>query len=126
MPNIFYEGEEFTIEGAVCMNSSIPAREYLDSLDTSKRAKFLALFQRLGDHGKISNKEQFKRIEGTKLFEFKWFQDRLPCYFSSRRRIVTVTHGFTKKGNRIPKSQIERAERIKNEYEQMLKMEGLQ
>jgi len=55
------------------------------------------------------------------FFEFKSFQDRLPCYFSTTRRgVVTVTHGFPKKGNRIPKSEMKKAERIKTEYEQIL------
>ena len=42
----------------------------------------LRLFNKMAEQGRIANREQFKRIEGTdKLWEFKSFKIRMPCYF---------------------------------------------
>lgn len=57
------------------------------------------LFRVLGDTGRISNEEQFKKLQ-DEFFEFKAFQLRLPCYHApGRRGRVVVTHGFIKKKN---------------------------
>lgn len=74
----------------------------------------LRLFNKLGEQGWIANKEHFKKIEGTEFFEFKNFQIRMPCYFLPGN-LVVITHGFRKKGERIPPSEIDRAARIKEE-----------
>jgi hypothetical protein len=74
----------------------------------------LRLFNKIGEQGRIANKEQFKRIEGTEFFEFKNFQIRMPCFFLPGS-LVVITHGFRKKGDRIPPSEIDRATRIKQE-----------
>jgi Phage derived protein Gp49-like (DUF891) len=74
----------------------------------------LRLFNRIAEQGKIANREHFKRIEGTEFFEFKNFQIRMPCYFL-QGSLVVITHGFRKKGDRIPPSEIDRATRIKSQ-----------
>jgi hypothetical protein len=78
------------------------------------------LFKRLGDEGRISNREKFKPIENTEFWEFKSFQIRMPCYFRQDRRVV-ITHGFLKKGDNIRRGDLIRATNIKNEYEAILK-----
>ena len=73
------------------------------------------LFRVLGDTGRISSEEQFKKLQDD-FFEFKAFQLRLPCYFAPGRRVV-ITHGFIKKKNVIPKQELLRAKSIKQQYE---------
>ena len=53
-------------------------------------------------------------LDDTDFFEFKSFQVRMPCYFQPGRTLV-ITHGFRKKGGRIPPSEIARAKRIRKE-----------
>lgn len=116
MSNIAYKGTIFQLEYAILKNGSMPAKDFIDSLDKSDKAKAFKLIEKMGDNGRIPNKLQFKKIEGTEFFEFKKFKVRIPCYFKRGGRLV-LTHGFVKKSDRIDKSQIERAERIKQEYE---------
>ncbi len=67
----------------------------------------------LGDRGWINNDQKFKPIEGTKFFEFKDFQLRMPCF--RQGNTMVITHGFIKKTGPIPAAEIRRAERIKGE-----------
>jgi len=114
---VAYSGERFTVAYARCLDQTAPGEEFYDELDDTNKAKLNKLFEFLGNHGKISNKEKFKKIEGTEFYEFKSFQIRMPCFFS-RGQLVIITHGFVKKGDKIPPAQIKRAERIKEEDEQ--------
>lgn len=115
--NILYQGSFYTVELALTLDGSCPALEFLESLKPKERARTLALIRYLADHGHINNREKFKKIEGTEFFEFKDFQTRMPCYFQPGGRIV-ITHGFTKKKDRIPTSELDKARRIRGEYNQ--------
>lgn len=110
-----YRGTRFCIQYAVRASGSCPAREFYESLSTPDQAKILALLVRMGDHGQIFNKEKFKKIEGTGLYEFKSFQVRIICSFQPKRRLVLL-HGVIKKKDRYDRSDIETAERILAEH----------
>lgn len=104
-----------TVVYAVCANGTSPGFDfYRNELTDTEKAQMLRLFNKMGDRGRIASREQFKRIEGTEFFEFKNFQIRMPCYFLPGN-LVVLTHGFRKKGDRIPPSEIDRARRIKQE-----------
>lgn len=108
-------GPLMTVVYAVCANGTCPGWDfYSGELDDTEKAKMNTLFHHMGEQGKISNKEHFKRVEDTEFFEFKSFQVRMPCYFQPGRMLV-ITHGFRKKGDRIPPSEIARAKRIRKE-----------
>jgi hypothetical protein len=64
----------------------------------------------------VTNREQFKKIEGEDFFEFKNFRIRMPCYFHRAGRLI-LTHGFIKKEPWIRPEEIERMKRIRDEYE---------
>lgn len=108
---VVYKGAQRTIEYAVRSNGSVPAREFIESLDQSEQARMLALFTRLGDSGKITHKEQFKKLEGN-IWEFKRHQVRVLCFQEGGRWILT--HGFPRRQMR--QSEIERAEKIREEH----------
>ena len=84
-----------------------PAKKYLDSLEKRRRAKLDALLDRIALHGKINNREQFKKLIGYNIYEIKNFQDRLFGFFDEKRFVVT--NGFIKKKNDTPKAEIDRA-----------------
>jgi len=113
---IAYAGAQRRVVFAVCADGSSPAAQFFDRLGSADKAKMLKLYQYLADHGWITNPEKFKKIAGTDFFEFKSFQVRMPCFFAPGR-LVIVTHGFLKKGDRIPPQELERARRIRQEDE---------
>lgn len=112
---VAYAGKLFSIEFARLRNGSIPALEFLNDQKPQHRARILYLFKLLGDHGRISNDEHFKKFRGD-FWEFKNFQIRLFCYFRPGKRVV-VTHGFIKKKNATNQAEFDRAISIKAEYE---------
>ena len=115
---VAYDGGVVAIVYAVCMNGDSPGHDfYLNELPKHKgqQDKLMALFQRMGDHGKIYNERKFKHLEGSAgFFEFKSGPVRMLCYFSTGRTLI-VTHGFVKKGDKLPAEQLRRGERIRAE-----------
>jgi hypothetical protein len=99
---------------AVAADGTSPGEQFYEGLGDTDKAKLNKLFEVLGDLGRISNKEKFKKIEGSEFFEFKSFQIRMPCFFQDGG-VVVITHGFIKKGDKISSAEIRRAERIKEE-----------
>jgi hypothetical protein len=111
-----HRGPAKTIVYAVCASGTSPGFDfYRDELTDTEKAQMLRLFKCLGDQARIANREKFKKIEGTDFFEFKNFQIRMPCYFLPTGSLVVITHGFRKKCNRTPPSEIARATRIRRE-----------
>ena len=95
-------------------DGSCPAGDFLDSLDSSERRKLDVLFEILGNSGKISNREKFKKLEGTdKIFEFKCFQIRILCFFTRDRRVMLL-FGLRKKKDKYSRQDISRAESYRN------------
>lgn len=63
----------------------------------------------------------FKKLVGTDIWEFRTFyngiQYRLLSFWDSgKNTYVIATHGFTKKTQKTPQKEIDRAEAIKAEY----------
>lgn len=104
-----------TIVWAVSSDGHCPARDFFEGLDLRDQAKLQTLFEMMASQGRIVNREKFKKIGGD-LYEFKAGQLRMPCFFDSKNRIV-VTHGFRKKADDIPPSEITRAEGVSESYD---------
>ncbi|MEI7491405.1 MAG: type II toxin-antitoxin system RelE/ParE family toxin [Bacteroidota bacterium] len=98
-----------------------PAENFLDNIDTVARLK-LAFSMRKTKSRLFG--DWFKKMAGTKgLFEFRVeYQGkcfRIFAFWDSREKnqaLIVCTHGFFKKTNRTPKSEIIRAEQIKQQY----------
>jgi hypothetical protein len=113
---VLYKGKFYAVELAITTNGRCPGKKFLDGLSKLNREKILRVIKRLSVEGKVTNRQQFKKIEGEDFFEFKNFQIRMPCYFSTDGRVI-ITHGFNKKGDSIEPKQIDRMKRIRDEYE---------
>jgi hypothetical protein len=113
---VFHKGAFYTVELAFTANGKCPAKKFLDGLSKLDKEKILRIIKRLANEGKVTNRQQFKKIEGEEFFEFKNFQIRMPCYFHADGRVI-ITHGFIKKGDSIEPEQIDRMKRIRDEYE---------
>jgi hypothetical protein len=119
--NVAYRGGRFTIVYAIRGDESIPALDFFDGLDRQWQARFLTLYTRLGDTGRINNTDQFSKF-GDDFWEFKAFRYRMPCYYREGRKVV-ITHGFIKKKEgRAPEQEKRRAEDIQAEYEEKLNL----
>ena len=103
-----YVGAQFTIVCQELPDGSCPVGEFLDGLDESDRNKLDVLFERLGDHGKISNREKFKKVE-DKIWEFKSFQIRVLCFHTPDRQWI-LCHWAIKKGDRLKPSTVQIAQ----------------
>lgn len=111
--SIAYAGSAFTIAFATCADGSKPALDFYNELEDSDKAKLNTMFRYLGDQGRIANPEKFKKVD-DELWEFKSHQIRMPCKFGDDRTVI-ISHGFFKKGDKIPPEQIKRARRILQE-----------
>jgi hypothetical protein len=121
--NVAYRGICLTVVYAIRADDSIPALDFFDGLDRQWQARFLTLYTRLGDSGRISNLEQFSKF-GEGFWEFKAFRYRMPCYYREGRQVV-ITHGFIKKKEgRAPEQEKTRACDIWREHEEKLKLES--
>jgi phage-related protein len=95
------------------------AVEFLDKLDNKSREKILYNIYKARV---VIDKELFKKLSGE-IWEFK-----TPCnkkYFRlfgfwdktyKTETVVVSTHGIAKKTNKVPKSEIEKTERIRKQY----------
>jgi hypothetical protein len=110
----FYRGPWGSIRLATQSDGSSLAGKFIEELSTLDRNKLLALLKRAADMGpmNINDGEKFKKLEGT-LFEFKVFQTRMPCFYQGRS--VVLTHGYMKKKDKTPPTEIARAVRIQKE-----------
>ena len=116
---LIYEGPRFTIEWLVDEKGRSQAREYYYRLTQDRRIQFLKLVKRIGDYGKIVNKEKF-RNEGDKIYAFKPKPDRFLCFFCIGKKII-VTSAFTKKSQKLPKNEKEKAIKLMRNYKYRVK-----
>lgn len=124
--NVEAQGRWGTVEWAVDQRGAMPAREffYSQTLSHKDRARLLALFQRLADEGRISNREKFRLLgdkAGTKargFWEFKDFQLRFIGDFRPGRRFV-IAHGLLKKRDNLSPSDIDIATRVLSEHDKL-------
>ena len=107
------EGAWGTVEYVVRRNGDALAEKFIDSLSEEERAKVGALLERMAVSGLIANRQKFKKVEGH-IFEFKCFQIRIGCFQVQRSWLLT--HAFVKKKDNWPKSELKRANEIRDEY----------
>jgi len=105
-------GERAEVWYATRANGNREAQQWLESESHKIRAQFDFLFRKIGDEGRIFNKEQFRNL-GEGIFEFKRGPHRVLCFRQENR--FYLTHHFQKKGRKCPRKQIDRAMRIRAE-----------
>jgi phage-related protein len=96
------------------------AEKFLSELEDSTKLKFIKAFRKVQDG--FNSGEDFKKLVGTKgLFEFRvkdkgiWFRALafIVRYHGDSLATIVITHGFKKKSNKTPQSEIDKAEKIK-------------
>lgn len=71
--------------------------------------------------GGVMDKELFKKLENSEIWEFRTLYNgisyRLFAFWDNEiKAMVMVTHGMVKKTQKTPRKEIEKAERIRQEY----------
>jgi hypothetical protein len=107
---VAYQGSKRTIELLCNDDGSCPTKIFLDGLSDANRRKVDVLFEKMGETGKISNDQKFKKLEGSDgIFEYKSFQIRLLCFYAPGGRVV-ICRAVTKKQDRHAPNDIRNAE----------------
>jgi len=95
------------------------AKEFLLSIDPKARYKLLF---NIDKSRKFNDPKAFKKLDED-IWEFraeyKKLQHRLLAFWdkrNNRNTLVICTHGFIKKTNKVPKSEIERARQLMRLY----------
>ncbi|MCD8254581.1 MAG: type II toxin-antitoxin system RelE/ParE family toxin [Oscillospiraceae bacterium] len=100
-----------------------PAAEFIDSLDDKTEAKMLRMLDLLEEHGG-QLREPFSKALEDGLFELRAQQGnnitRVIYFFFVGNKAI-LTHGFTKKSQKTPPREIERAKRYRKEYQERMK-----
>ena len=95
------------------------AREFLLGIDTKARYK---LIFNIDKSKKFNDPKVFKKLDNDIWefrLEFKKLQHRLLAFWDKRNNkqtLVVCTHGFIKKTDKVPKSEIERARQLMRKY----------
>jgi len=95
------------------------AEEFIASLDDKTRKKVLYNVWKSRD---VNDPELFKKLDGN-MWEFRTKfltkQIRLLAFWDKTKKtetLVIATHGFIKKTQKTPKSEIEKAIKIRDDY----------
>ena len=111
--NVGFQIEIYTKE-----NGEIPFKDYLLSLPPKLETKVLRAIELLKEKG-TELREPYSSPLGNGLFELriKFGSDIVRClYFFHKGKIVILTNGFTKKTDKTPKREIERAKRYQADW----------
>ena len=112
---------EWRVEYYKKENGDIPVLEYLLTLDAKMRAKAFSEIGLLQKHGTDLREPYAKAIKGEKnIFELRVkFSSNISriFYFTFRNNTFVLLNGFTKKSEKTPDKEIERAVRYKQDYE---------
>ncbi|HXJ14016.1 MAG TPA: type II toxin-antitoxin system RelE/ParE family toxin [Candidatus Limnocylindrales bacterium] len=116
LDNLLLAGEKLAIVFAVRTNGSMPAKDFFDGeLTDAERRKFRPPMERLAETRRVENREHFKKVEATNLWEFKSHQIRLLGGYLDDGRFA-LAHGIKKKQDRLKSSDIQVAEEILREF----------
>jgi phage-related protein len=95
------------------------AKEFLDSLDEKSRDK---IYYNIWKSRQINDNELFKKLQ-DEIWEFRTLYNktyfRLFAFWDKTEKVDTIvisTHGIIKKTDKIPKGEIEKAEKLRTQY----------
>jgi len=133
------KGNRFSIYAAITENGACPFYdEYLKPLtqainagtaepaDEEALSKLWEYFDKFADHGRWSNSEQLKPVEGRDFYEFKVKrQHRVFFYYDTiQRKVIILTHHTIKKKGKISKEDLQRMEDIRASFESRRMKDG--
>lgn len=110
--------DEFDLDFYQKANGECPVGDFLSSLNNVMRHKMMLQFDKLELYGN-QPKGDFSKNLGDGIFEVR-AQTRTDIsrvlFFFDRDRKIVLTHGFIKKTQRLPVSELETAKRYRADY----------
>lgn len=101
------------------------AKDFLDNLDEKSRDK---IFYNIWKSRSVNDKVLFKKLQ-DEIWEFRTLYNktyyRLLAFWdkeTKKETVIIATHGLIKKTGKIPKSEIDRANRLRKKYFKNKKM----
>ena len=109
---------EWTVEFYRDVYHKEPAAEFLDALPVATRAKVVRLLNLLAEYGVLLKEPYTKQVKG-KIRELRVTDQKgaiRVLYFAFTGRRLILLHGFIKKTAKIPKREIEVAEKRMKDF----------
>ena len=104
--------------GKIKVVLSEEAHEFICQQDDKTRLKINANIQRVADG--MMDISFFKKLRGSEIWEFRTkystMEYRVLAFWDKQEHLVIATHGFVKKTQKTPQKEIDKAEKIMNEY----------
>ncbi len=103
------------------ISGRVPMIEFLDSLSIKERAKIFAYIEKLVElkNSGMQPKENLSKHLNDGIFEMRVSLEnkisRSLYFYESDKRII-FTHGFVKKEQKAPKSEIDKAKHIRRSW----------
>lgn len=120
-----YRGSRFCVTAYGRQDGSSDVFEFLDDRQVLTQVDadaFFQLFQRHADHGEIRNKEKCRHLEDG-IWEYKAPQGGRIAWFYLKGAIVVCACGVVKKKQKAHPNFIQRAQAIREQCYQELKLE---
>ena len=99
-------------------DGTAPAEDYINLLDNKMAAKVYRLLMMISKNGPELREPYSKHLEDG-VFELRTQigsdLSRVLYFFANRRRVI-LTNGFSKKTQKTPRSEIEKAKAYRKEY----------
>lgn len=86
-----------------------PVKQFLDNLDPDTRAKVLKIINYIENYGVNSVPKYTKKLTGTTLWEIRTLGkvNARVIYSTLKNNTIIILHGFIKKSQKTPKSDLE-------------------
>ncbi len=91
-----------------------PIEDFLDSLPDKDARKVTWVLSLIEDLEKVPA-SYFKKLVGTDIWECRAGRYRILCFVAGNSMVV-LTHGFVKKSQKTPTSEIERAAAYRKDF----------
>jgi hypothetical protein len=113
---LIYSGEHYSVFFHAEREESSSVNDYFEACDDVTQASLLYLVKRIADAGHIYDKTKF-RIEDrdNKIYCFKPRSERFFCFFFIGKKII-ITSAYTKKRQKLDRTELKKAVLIRNEY----------
>ena len=113
---LVYSGERYSVYFHAETSNSSSVNDYFENCDDITQSSLLFLVKRMSDIGHIYDITKF-RIEdrANKIYCFKPKSERFFCFFFSGKKII-ITSAYTKKRQKLDRSELNRTIKIRNQY----------